>query len=357
MIKKLIWLFLFVGCFGYSQPYKFENDELKGNVQSLELFILKNNNPEKLVEHKTFDKKGRILTSKTYDFDGKWIRSNERNQYSDNQIITTFCECEDLDKAFANFYKKGVIKNEESSDGIIVYATNNPPIRRHRDYKITDESGNVISSKRYTSEGYFSRETKSTYDKNSNFLLEENFDSQGEKSEYFKKNTYNEKGLLTEKITSEIKFVFEYDDLERKISEEEWSGNKRVLKISYEYMIAKDTSKVFSFWNSPEEDKYLKNTEFSYFEGNKRIAELTEVNKDGSINFRTVSEYDKNNNLVSKKHYNYKNELRSETKLVYDNNENWIEMNLSKLIKTSYDGSEPKPEWRTEKYIRKIQYY
>src|SRR5690606_10842872 len=104
-MKRIICLFLLAGYFSYSQPYKIENDELKGNVKSLELFNFTNNNTEELIEYKTYDEKGRVLVSEVFNsYYIGFSKIKERNQYLDNQIITEFCDsCDDLDKAFADF--------------------------------------------------------------------------------------------------------------------------------------------------------------------------------------------------------------------------------------------------------------
>lgn len=376
-MKRIICLFLLIGYFGYSQPYKVENDDLKGNVQSLELLVSDRYNTDKLVEHKIFDKKGRILMSKIYNVQPIRIKSNERNQYSDNQIITDFCECDDLDKAFADFSDKGNQKFPYKG-----YSTGSPNTT-YKHYKTTDKNGNVISSKTYDSKGYFLWETKSTYDKDSNLLLEETFDDEGKKMKDYKKNTYNEKGLLIEKIHIthylNSKHIFEYDDLDRKIFEKEtldrrhitettfkyddlgriisekYSGSNSDSEFSYEYSTINDTVKVVKFYIDSEKNKTIRNIKTSYNKGNNKITK-EEIFDKGEVSSTRISEYDENQNLVSSKFSNSA-KYAVNKEIIYDKKGNWIEQNIFKPVKTSYDGSEPKPEWRTEKYIRKIQYY
>jgi len=351
-MKKFIGILLLSGYFGFSQPFKVENDELKGKVKSLELFVLKDlskNDIEKLLEHKTFDEKGRTLTSKTYEGHFDRIRSNERNKYLDNQIITEICDCKDLDKAFANFSDKGNQKFPYKG-----YGTNSPN-KTFKHYKITDKNGNVISLKTYNSEGYLIWVTKSTYDEKSNLLLEESFDDEGKKTGNYKKNTYNKKGLFTEKIESnnftESKRIFKYDDLGRIISEK-YNDNS---EFAYEYSTVQDTIKVIKFYIDSEQNKQISTIEKSYKKGKNKITEKQFFVK-GTLSNSKTFEYDKNKNLVLIKLYN-ESGYRQETEFVYDKKANWVELNYSKLVNTSYKGGTPKPEWKIEKYIRKIQYY
>lgn len=352
-MKKIVYLFLFLGYFAFSQEYKLENDELKGNIKSLELFIVRNNDIEIPIEIKNYDSKGRILLSKTY-YNGR-INTTERNQYSKNQIITELCDyCDDLDKEFANFSIKENQKNPYKG-----YVTAEPR-RTFKAIKTTDKNGNVVLSKTYNQEGYLSWETRSTYNKNSNLLLEENFDDEGKKEPEFKKNAYNQKGLLTETVNVmrhyDTKKIYEYDNLGRKIGEKEWQG-ERFIEFIYEYKKDKDTAKVLKYFKNREDNSFqLGTSELTYFEKEKKITRVTGT-YNGKINSIQVLEYDAQNKLTSKKYYNDKNELRTETTLIYDNIGNWVELNDSNLINTSYNGSEPKPEWRTNKYIRKIQYH
>lgn len=368
-MKKIIYLFLLTGYFGYSQPYKIENDELKGNVKSLELFNFTNNNTEELIEYKTFDKKGRILVSIVVDsYYIGFSKSKERNQYSDNQIITEYCDsCDDLDKAFANFSIKENKKYQYTDYDYVA----GKPNRIHKIIKTTDKNGNVISAKTYSSEGYFLEEKKSTYDKNSNLLLEETFDDTGKKIKGHKKNIYNNKGLLIEFDRSyEGKRVFEYDDSDRKIFEkrfyetdtdeitfgyddlgrilfEKYNNNSEVV---YEYTTTKDTIKVVRFYIDSEKNKQIRSVKTSYNKGENKVTEEQSFEK-GEMFSTKILEYDENKNLISIKFYN-KNGYHLGKELVYDKKGNWIEIHYSTLINVSY-----KPEWRTEKYIRKIQYH
>jgi hypothetical protein len=345
-------LFLILGFYSYSQEYKIENEELKSSVKSLDLFSVSDAKKEIPIELKTFDSKGRISVSKTY-YDGR-INTTERNQYLNNQIIRELCDyCDDIDKAFANFSIKENQKSPYSG-----YVTTDPK-RTFKSIKTTDKKGNVILSKTYNNEGYLIWETKSTYDRNSNLLLEETFDDEGKKEPEFKKNTYNKKGLLIEATNVMSNFVkktvYEYDYLNRKKVEKEWHG-ERFNEYIYEYKKDKDTAKILKYFKNPQDNSLkIRTIEITYFEKDKKIIRIT-ATYNGKINFIQYFEYDTQNKLLSKKYYNGKNELRTETILVYDKMGNWVEMNVSNLINTSYNGSEPKPEWTTNTYIRKIEY-
>lgn len=352
MMKKIFHLFLFLGYFAFSQEYKIENEKLKGNISSLNLFALENNDVEIPVKINSYDKKGRILVSKIY-YNGR-INSTERNEYSKNQIVTEICDyCNDLDKIFANFSIK-----ENQKYPYKGYGTNDPK-RTLKIIQTTDKKGNIILSKTYSLEGYLLWFKKSTYDKNSNLLLEENYDDDGKKESSYKKNSYNKKGLISEMIVFENdyerKSVFSYDNLDRILTKKEWLQNQ-ITEKSYEYKIEKDTSKVLLFLkNSPEEEKNLIQVDLSYSENDKQIKKEIHYYKD-KPNYIKISEFDKNNNLLQIQNFSDQNELRSEIKLLNDKKGNWIHMNYSELIKASYNGSEPKPEWRTRKYVRKIEY-
>ena len=350
-MKKIVYLFLFCGYFAFSQEYKIENEELKGNIKTSHLSLLEKDNVIP-VEIKNYDKKGRIILLKTF-YNGK-IATTERNQYLDGQIITEVCDyCDDLDKAFANFS----IKEDEKSP-YKGFVTNNPR-RTFKFVKSTDKKGNIISLKTYSSEGYLLSETKSTYDKNANLLLEETFADNGKKEPEFKKNIYNKKGQLIETVNvmnhHSTKYVYEYNPQGKRITEKEWQGDT-AYENSYEYSVEKDTTKVLVFGKkSTESENILRTMDLTYPEKDKKINKRIRLDN-GKPSNTEISKFDKNNNLILKQNFNDKEEMLSETKLVYDTKGNWTQMDYSYLVNASYNGSEPKPEWRTKTYIRKIEY-
>jgi hypothetical protein len=103
-------------------------------------------------------------------------------------------------------------------------------------------------------------------------------------------------------------------------------------------------------------DRILNKTSISYPQQKNTITKETTFNN-GKPSNTSISEYDKNNLLLTRKNYNDKNELRSEFQYIFDTKGNWIELNYSYLVNSSYNGSDPKPVWRTKKYIQKIEYY
>jgi len=149
---------------------------------------------------------------------------------------------------------------------------------------------------------------------------------------------------------------YTYDNFNRKIVEKTSQG-KRVNEIFIDYIIEKDSTKVLSFVKqSDNNEKILKKMNISYpFKENNMTKEIYFIkNKPNST---IISEYNKNQKLLSEKIYNSKNELISEKTFSYDKKGNWFELISSNLINKSYNGSEPKPEWEIKNYIRKIEYY
>lgn len=352
MKKSLLFIIFFIVVSGFTQEYKMVSEELKGPVKSVEIIML-NTDKKVPLEIKNFDSKGRLLESKTF-YDGR-LQTNQRNTYQNNTIISEFCDnCDDLDKAFANFVIKENQKNPYSG-----YATSNP-IKTTKTIKTTDKNSNVIVSKVYNAQGYLKWSTQSKFDNNSNLLLEENFDLEGKKTSSYKIKKYNEKGLVEEELTSgknyQTKSIYTYDNLGQKIADKEVQEN-RITEYVYEYSTENDSIKELSYYINPNDGtKSLRNKKHSYFQNGIKITKEVDFN-----NIKTTAtrffEFDKKNNLISKKEYNDKNELRSEIKLVYDNKSNWIKMDYSYLVQASYDGSAPRPEWRTNHYLRTILYY
>lgn len=353
MTKAFALLFSIITFAGFAQEYKIAPQELKGKVKSIEIAQLSNNGQKILQELKSFDSKGRLLESKTF-YDGR-INTFERSIYQGNTIVTDLCDyCTDLDKEFVNFKIKENLKNPYSG-----YATAEPR-RTHRTIKTTDKNGNVIVSKTYNSEGYLNWVTKRAYDKKSNLLLEENFDDEGKKMPSYISNKYNAKGLLEEETTFgnnfERKATYTYDISGRKIAEKVVQAD-RTTEMLYEYLTEKDTLKVLTYaMNLKDKTKNLQKIKQTFTVNGTKTSKETNfyMGKSSNVEF---SEFDKNGNLVLSKSYNDKNELRQEIKLVNDAKGNWISMEYSYLVNASYNGSAPKPEWRTNKYLRNIVYY
>lgn len=344
--------FIFANC-GFAQEYKIAPQDLKGKVKSVETVLLNNVNHEIPQELKIFDSKGRLIESKIY-YDGR-INTFERSIYQGSTIVTDLCDyCTDLDKEFVNFKIKENLKNPYSG-----YATAEPR-RTYRTIKTTDKNGNVIVSKTYNSEGYLNWVTKRTYDKESNLILKENFDEEGKKMPSYISNKYNTKGLLEEETTFdhnfERKVTYTYDVSGRKISEIVVQAD-RTTEMLYEYSTEKDTLKVLTYaMNLKDKTKNLKKIKLTYNVNGNKTSKETNFYLGKSSNVE-VSEFDKNGNLVLSKSYNDKNQLRQEIRLVNDRKGNWISMEYSYLVNASYNGSEPKPERRTSKYLRTIVYY
>lgn len=351
-MKKILFLFFLTFYNGFSQEYILEDEVLKGKPKSIELTVSSENSNEIPIESKTFDEKGRIILFKK--FYNNSIHTQERTKYTKNQIITELCDgCNDLDKEFAEFSIKENQKNPYSG-----YLTADPR-RTFKTIKTTDKKGNVILSNTYNPEGYLIWEKRYTYDKNTNLLSTETFDDEGKKEKEYIKNTYDSKGLLIESINvtdhHETKTAYEYDKQNRKIIEKVWQ-NKKLNEYKFEYLTIKDTSKVLKYYKNLDDNSFkLGTSEVTYVENNTKIKKVTGI-YNGNINYTRFFVYDAQNKLISKTYYNEKNELRTETRIRYDQVGNWIEMNVSNLMNVSYNGGELKPEWRRNKYIRKIQY-
>jgi hypothetical protein len=90
MTKYTMHLLLFFGFLGNAQEHKMVSEELKGNVKSIEIFIVSENDKKTQLEVKNFDNKGRILTYKTF-YNGR-LNLNERRTYQNNTITTELCD-------------------------------------------------------------------------------------------------------------------------------------------------------------------------------------------------------------------------------------------------------------------------
>ncbi|MCX8533768.1 hypothetical protein [Chryseobacterium luquanense] len=352
-MKKLNYLFLLIGFFSSAQNYIVENEKLKGNVKSIDLFIIEYGNKEKPVELKTFDIKGRPLVVKKYS-DG-YFRSEERNEYKPNQIITTLCEsCGDnFDQYFSKFSIKENQKYPYSG-----YLTNDPSVKR-KIFKTTDKKGNVVLEKYYTEDGYLTSVAKSTYNIQSKLLSRESYDDEN-KLLSSTKNIYNKSNLITEEINKsenrpELKMNYFYDNLGR-IKLEKQNYNNSLYETSYDYIKENDTAKILKYSASPPKDKKLYQIELTYPKQKGKIVEKQNVS-DNRVGYRTVYEYDENQKLAVQKYYDDKNELIKESHYTYDKNGNWNEINISETINVIYNNDAPKKENQKKKYIRKIEYY
>ena len=353
MRKSIQYLFFIFANLAFGQEYKMAPQELKGKVKSVETVLLSNNNQQIPQELKSFDRKGRLLESKTY-YDGR-LNTYERSVFRGNTITTELCDyCDDLDKAFANFSIK-----ENQKDPYSGYLTNDPT-RTFKTIKTTDKNGNVVVSKTYNSEGYLNWVTKSAYDKKSNLILKENFDEEGRKMPSYKSSKYNARGLLEEEITFDNNFerksFYTYDISGRKIAEKVVQADRTTVML-YEYLTEIDTLKVLTYaMILKDKTKNLQKIKQTYTVNGTKTSKETNFYNGKSSNV-AFSEFDKNNNLVLSKTYNDKNELRQEIKFVNDAKGNWISMEYGYLVNARYNGSVPKPEWRINKYIRTIEYY
>jgi len=352
-MKKLNYLFLLIGFFGSSQNYIVENEKLKGNIKSIDLFIIEYGNKEKPVDLRTFDSKGRPLIVKKYN--DRYLRSEERNEYLPNQIITTLCEsCGDqFDHHFSEFSIKENQKYPYSG-----YATNDPSVR-NKTYKTIDKKGNVSLEKYYTGEGYLTSIAKLTYNANSKLLSRESYDDEN-KLLSSKKYVYNKNNLIIEEVTKrddqpELKVNYLYDNLGRIILEKQ-NYNNSLYETSYEYLKVQDTAKILRYSSSPPKEKKLYQIELTYPKSNGEITEKQNVSNN-KVGHKTVYEYDQTKKLILQKYYDDKNDLIRESHYTYDKNGNWIEINISETVHIIYNNDPPKNEIQKKKYIRRIQYY
>lgn len=352
LIRTVCFLFYLVGFFSIAQIYNDENPKLKGKIKSVDLSVTEYRQNEKPFEHQSFDIKGRILLEKKYS-DGR-LRTEERNEYQPNQIITTFCEsCDDFDKVFSKFSIKENQKYPYSG-----YATNSSSVKR-KIYKTTDKKGYVISAKYYNIDGYLISTDKNIYDINSKLVLNETFDDENKLTSY-RKYVYNKNGLILEDINKnetqpESKSNYSYDNLGRKTFYKNNYANS-IYTETYEYSKAKDTAKTQTYSAYDNEEKKLESIEIAFPKLKNTIKEKQSIVK-GKIQNRIISEYDENKKLIVQKFYDEKNELIRETHTKYDKTGNWVEINVEETISVRYNNDPPKMELQTIKYLRKIQYY
>lgn len=350
--KIFSFLFCVIGSIGFAQIYNDENPKLKGKTKSVDLSVIEYRQNEKFLEKQTFDVKGRILVEKKYS-DGQ-LRSEERNEYQPNQIITTTCQsCNDFDKIFSQFSIRENQKYPYSG-----YVTNSPSGGR-KIYKRIDSKGNVVSEKFYSAEGYLLSNTKKVYDKTSKITLTETFDDENKLTSY-RKYVYNKNGLILEDINKnemqpESISNYSYDNLGRKTFYKNNYAN-RIFTETYEYSKVKDTAKTLTYSAYDNEEKKLKSIEITYPKLKNTIKEKQRIIKD-KIQNRIISEYDENKRLMVQKFYNEKNELIRETHTKYDTTGNWVEINLEETVSVRYNNDPPKMELQTRKYLRKIEYY
>ncbi|MFN3756044.1 MAG: hypothetical protein ACK4RM_03740 [Flavobacterium sp.] len=353
-MKLPTFFLLFLTNICIAQEYKwFEQDlALKGNISSVGIFLLTTDEKQIPMEFRSFEKTGRELLSKTY-YNGR-INTHIRHQYSKNQIATELCDyCEDLDKTFAQFSIK-----ENQKYPYMGYVTDDPK-RTLKMIKTTDARGNVLFSKTYTVDGYFTGEQRTTYDKNDKVLLEELYDDEGIKQKNYKKYTYNPDGFLKEEIVFENSYerknIFEYDELGRKVLIKEFQG-EYMTERSFEYKTEKDTAKVLMYLKHANDTlPSLYKTEMTFRKGDKKILKSTNITQ-GIPNFISITEYDTQDNVISRKNYNSQNEFITDISIEYDSKGNWISMHVAQLVKVSHNRGPLTPEWQTKKYIRVIEY-
>lgn len=353
LLLKLNFIFFLIGYFSSAQDYIVENDKLKGKIKSINLFIIEYGNKEKPVEQQTFDAKGRPLITKKYS-EG-YLRSEERNQYNPNQIITTLCEScgENLDRYFSEFSIKG---NEK--DPYAGYGTNDPSART-KTFKTPDKKGNIILEKFYNSEGYLISTSKSVFNLASKKLSTENYSSENELRSS-QRNIYNKSNLITETISksenkSELKMNYSYDNQGRIIFEKQ-NYNNSISETSYEYLKEKDTTKILKYSSNSSGEKRLHHIEKSYPQLQGKIVEKQNV-FDNKLGNKRVYEYDETKKLTALKYFNEQNEAIKELHYTYDKTGNWNEINISETINVTYDKEEPRKEIQKTKYIRRIEYY
>jgi hypothetical protein len=353
-MKSFGYLLLFLTNLCIAQEYKwFEQDlALKGNISSEGIFLFITDDKQIPMEFRSYDKTGRELLSKTY-YDGR-INTLIRHQYSKNQITTELCDyCVDLDKTFAQFSIK-----ENQKYPYKGYVTDDPR-RTLKMIKTTDAKGNVLLSKTYTVDGYFTGEQRTTYNQNDMVLLEESFDDEGKKYKNYKKYKYTPTGLLEEEIVFENSYerknIFEYDELGRKVWVKEFQGEYMIERF-FEYRTEKDTAKVLMYLKHANDTlSNLYKTEMTFRQGDKKILKSTNITQ-GIPNFISITEYDAQDNVISRKNYNAQNEFITDISIEYDSKGNWITMNASQLVKVTHNRGPVTPEWQTKKYIRKIEY-
>ncbi|MFN3639429.1 MAG: hypothetical protein ACK4UK_00790 [Flavobacterium sp.] len=352
-MKLPTFFLLFLTNLCIAQEYKwFEQDlALKGNISSVGIFLLTKDEKQIPMEFRSFEKTGRELLSKTY-YNGR-INTHIRHQYSKNQIATELCDyCEDLDKTFAKFSIK-----ENQKYPYKGYVTDDPK-RTLKMIKTTDAKGNVLISKTYTVDGYFTGEQRTTYDKNDKVLLEELYDDEGKIQKNYKKFKYTPTGLLEEEIVYENSYerknIFEYDDLGRKVLVKEFQGEYMTERF-FEYKTEKDTAKVLMYLKHANDTlPNLYKTEMTFRQGDKKILRSTNITK-GIPNFISITEYDARDNVISRKNYNSQNEFITDISIEYDSKGNWISMHVAQLVNVSHNRGPVTPEWQTKKYIRVIE--
>lgn len=353
LLLKLNFIFFLIGFLSSAQDYIVDNDKLKGNVKSIDIFIIEYGNKEKPVEQQTFDIKGRPLITKKYS-EG-YLRSEERNQYNPNQIITTLCEScgENPDRYFSEFLIK-----ENQKDPYSGYGTNDPSART-KTFKTPDKKGNIILEKFYNSEGYLISTSKSVFNLASKKLSTENYSSENELLSS-SKNVYNKSNLITEthsksKNEPELKLNYSYDNQGRLILEKQ-NYNNSISETLYEYLKVQDTTKILKYSSNLRGEKRLHHIEKSYSQLQDKIVEKQNI-FDNKLGNKRVYEYDENKKLTALKYINEQNESIKELHYTYDTTGNWNEINISETINVIYDKEKPRKEIQKTKYIRRIEYY
>lgn len=352
LILKINYLFILIGFFGVAQTDIYGNEKLKGKIKTVESFVIEYGNKEKPVFFQNFDTMGRPLIVKKYN-EG-YLRSEERNEYKSNQIITTLCEScgNDFDRYFSKFSIK---ENEKYPDS--GFLTNDPSVRQ-KIYKTVDKSGNIISEKYYTVNGYLTSTIKSSYNPKSKIISSDSYDEEN-KLYSSNKYLYNKSNFLTEEINKnenipETKKSYLYDHLGRMILEKQ-NYNNTIYETSFEYIKVNDTTKILRYSSNSKGEKRLFEIELSYptLKGETKEKQNISNNK---VVYKTVFQYDLSKNLNSQKYYNDKNELIRESYYTYDKYGNWTEINISETVNVIVNNTVNK-EIQKKQFIRRIQYY
>ena len=287
--------------------------ELKGDVKSLETFLIENDS-KVLKEKYTFNQQGIYLTEFTA------INSNEEGTWQPASI-----------KKFVYDINGNIVKLIDFYNSVV------------EDYSYR-EDGELMEMTHRTRGGEYDHKLK--YERTNNgLLMQENFNTAGKqfvmfKYSYNKANLmetrvgegtdkliesyeYDDRGNLIKKRERNIDFYYKYDANNNKVEEKGVNANGSFrYKYSFDY---DDNNYLVKECDYNLNDRIVSEDIFTYNSSGK-IAEENYFSPPDRLGYKIVNTYDQSGNLIISSYFEENFETASSSEYyTYDNNNNWIQ--------------------------------
>jgi len=356
MRKIICLLFYFIPVSVTAQSNEFKQFPLTGKISKYEIVKIIGdslNEKEIPIESVSFSKEGFELEATYYNTHSNHIARREKSTVSGNTITTYECQCTDL----TNFIKTFIIRDKAELKNQRGGAIADPPTE-YCTLKTIDKKGNIVTAKRYSEHGYQVSEIKSTYDASNNLLTKVVYDFYDSIS-YTKKNIFDKKGNLTQRISKrkdepiERKEQLEYDTQNK--LKEQWSFKNEVLNSDIAYSANKTANKTtLHKLDKLKGTSYLAE-EIIYDEKNREIKKTTFFSN-AELQKIIETEYYQNGRIKTKLIYNAQKELTRKILFADDKNNNWSQWTTYQLT-TTVVKDEKTTDWKTTTYKLKLDYY